>query len=78
MLLETETSLASVVLLGKTRCMLVGKTSGVHRYGPEFDSHVFASGWHYANGVVNRADLAPIPSLSTPRVTKEEICKKWT
>ena len=33
---------------------------------------------HYTNGVVHRTDLAPTPSLSIPRVTKEKIRKKWT
>ena len=36
------------------------------------------AGWALHKRSSDRTDLAPIPSLSIPRVTKEKIRKKWT
>ena len=57
----------------------VGKTSGIQRYGPEFDSHIFASGlgitqtesWPYRS-CTNTLTFGPMSD------DKEKIRKKWT
>ena len=57
----------------------VGRDSGIHRCGPEFESFIFSSwsGRHKRCG--NLTDLVPILSLSIIIVTKrEKNSENWT